>query len=136
MEHAFKWIGDFPWEEVKELNQLSDALDRQPLLRSPVVIAQILANKDSDAVCKKSGGLNKMLQLLQYCLAVSVPSAVDPSAPTPAEEEAYFGDAIRAAKAWFHRRHGRSDDDDDDDDGDSDDDDDGDDDDDDFEGEN
>jgi len=59
-----------------------------------------------------------MLQLLQYCLAVSVPSAVDPSAPTPAEEEAYFGDAIRAAKAWFHRRHGRSDDDDDDDDGD------------------
>lgn len=117
LQYAFKWIGDFPWEEIKELNQLSSALARQPLLRSPSVIAHILTNKDSDAVCKKSSGLNKVLELLRFCLAVPVPLAKNPDEPTPAEEDAYFGNAIRATKAWFHRRHGISDDDDDDDDG-------------------
>ena len=59
LQNAFKWIGDFPWEEVKELNDLSAALDKQPLLRSPAVISQILSNKSSDAVCRKKGGLEK-----------------------------------------------------------------------------
>lgn len=112
---AFKWIGDFPWETIAELNGLTAALDKQPLLRSPSIITQILTNKKSDAVCDKPGGLDKVLNLLQFCLAVHVPLSKNPDLPTRAEEEAYFGNAIRATKEWFHRRHGDDDNDDDDD---------------------
>ena len=113
---AFKWIGSFPWEEIKELNQLAAALEEQPLLRTPAVVTNILNNDKSDGVCDKKGGLLKVLNLLRFCLAVPVPTAKDPSNPTAQEQDAHFGSAISATKGWFHRRHGSDDDDDDDDD--------------------